>query len=259
MDPAILEWSKTPEAQPYMQKAMGMLMGSTPGDSSLGEGDLYGKYLQTLITSNSQNPQFQNQMLGYYLDYINPVNQRQWGMDENKLNIGLSLLSAEDENLQRAGLSLISEAYPTLNEYMDISGYAGGIPQTYEGTIRQQARENLKNTEGMTQEEFEWNSFLANATDEQIRAYNTANPSFREAWEAGDVNSIKNVLSSAGTGAAAGAALGSIVPVVGTGFGALVGGAGGSLYGAAKTALDYISGQEEARRRAAGYYGGYGQ
>ncbi|HOM78173.1 MAG TPA: hypothetical protein PLT50_03155 [bacterium] len=172
MDPELLQWSQTPEAQPYLQQAEQMLAGSLFGSTPQAGGlDVYGRFLQSLILDNPQNPQFQNQVLGYYLDYANPINQRQWGMDENKLNTGLSLLSSEDENLQRAGLSLISEAYPTLNEYMDVGGYTGGAPQTYEDVIRQQAIDRLKNPEGMSQRDFEWNSFLANATDEQIRQY----------------------------------------------------------------------------------------
>ncbi len=264
MDPQILQWSQTAEAQPYIQQARQILESQYGGsgysgyDMSNAFQDPYSQYLFELINQNSQDPSFQKQLMGYYLDYTNPINQRQWGMDENKLNTGLSLLSSKDENLQRAGLSLISEVYPTLNEYMDVGGYTGGAPQTYEDVLRNEAKTLLENPEGLSRGEYEWNQYLANsATPEQIFAYEQSKPTWKDIMqqEDEDVTQWKNLLSGVGTGAAVGAGVGSIVPGLGTLVGAGVGGLGGAIGGTVKTLSQLLKEKEELKRRAAGYTG----
>lgn len=53
----------------------------------VGFGQDYGQTLLGLIQSNSQNPQFQQALLGQYLDYINPVNQMQMQQAYNDMNM----------------------------------------------------------------------------------------------------------------------------------------------------------------------------
>ena len=179
MDPYISQWSQSAEAQPYMQKAI-----TAMGGSGMGGQDQYGQYLQELINSNQANPTFQKQMLGYYLDYTNPQNQQQTGVDENKLNTALSLWSSENEEDKMIAKLLLSEVYPQISDTMS-SGY--GAPNSYEDILRNEAMGLLKEPESLSRDDYEWQKFMANATDEQVRQYEEAkgkwaNP-FDEYWK----------------------------------------------------------------------------
>jgi len=276
MDPQILQWSQTAEAQPYIQQARQILESQYGGsgysgyDMSNAFQDPYSQYLFELINQNSQDPSFQKQLMGYYLDYINPFNQAELNRDEGaerdrKINAAISLMSSKDDTIKNWGLTLFLNAFPELTN-TNQTGYGGltstglgGIPQTYEDIVRQKALKALQDYETLTEDQFNWNKYLATqATPEQINAYTNYDPTLAEVFSGGDVNTFKNALSGVGTGAAIGAGIGSIVPVVGTGFGAAVGGAGGGIYSIIKTLLDIKNEKEEMRRAAAGY-SGYGQ
>lgn len=269
MDPYILEWSKTPQAQPYMEQARAILGGSNTGGFGAGGQDQYGQYLYQLINANQGNPSLQKELLGYYLDYTNPFNQAELNRDEGaerdrKINAALSLMSSDDDTIKNMGLTLFLDAFPELTN-TNQTGYGGistfgpnEIPQTYEDIVRQKALKALQDYETLTEDQFNWNKYLATqATPEQINAYTNYDPTLAEVFSGGDVNMFKNALSGVGTGAAIGAGIGSIVPVVGTGFGAAVGGAGGGIYSIIKTLLDIENEKEEMRRAVAGY-NGYG-
>jgi len=269
MDPQILQWSQTAEAQPYIQQARQILESQYGGsgysgyDMSNAFQDPYSQYLFELINQNSQDPSFQKQLMGYYLDYTNPY--RDEGAERDRqINAAISAMMSNDEAIKNIGLTLFLDAFPVLTN-TNQTGYGGistfgpnEIPQTYEDIVRQKALKALQDYETLTEDQFNWNKYLATqATPEQINAYTNYDPTLAEVFSGGDVNTFKNALSGVGTGAAIGAGIGSIVPVVGTGFGAAVGGAGGGIYSIIKTLLDIENEKEEMRRAVAGY-NGYG-
>ena len=133
MDPYILEWSKTPQAQPYMEQARAILGGSNTGGFGAGGQDQYGQYLYQLINANQGNPSLQKELLGYYLDYTNPFNQAELNRDEGaerdrKINAALSLMSSDDDTIKSMGLTLFLNAFPELTN-TNQTGY-GGLTST---------------------------------------------------------------------------------------------------------------------------------
>ncbi len=258
MDPQILQWSQTAEAQPYIQQARQILESQYGGsgysgyDMSNAFQDPYSQYLFELINQNSQDPSFQKQLMGYYLDYTNPQN---YYNTDNMINAGLSLLSSDDENLKKMGTILIQQSFPELLGAVN-NGY--GTTGGYEDVLRNEAKTLLENPEGLSRGEYEWNQYLANsATPEQIFAYEQSKPTWKDIMqqEDEDVTQWKNLLSGVGTGAAVGAGVGSIVPGLGTLVGAGVGGLGGAIGGTVKTLSQLLKEKEELKRRAAGYTG----
>jgi len=246
MDPYIQQWAQSGDAQPYLQQVMGQ---SAQGSYGMGGGDPYSDYLMQLINSNPEDQRFQDQMLGYYLDYTNPQNQR-GGLDENTLNTALSLLSSEDPSLKEWGKMLLAESFPQLGE----SGY--GAPQTYEDMIRKEAQTVLEDPSMLSRNEFDWNSYLANkATPQQISAYDQ-DPTLSQTLGTGEVDYWANALAGMGGGAAIGAGIGSVVPGAGTLAGGAIGGAIGGGIGSIRTLIQLAKAKEEARRSAAGF-GGY--
>lgn len=165
MDESILRWSQSAEAQPYLQK---VAMGSQ-GQSYGGGMDQYGSYLTQLINANQNNPSLQKELLGYYLDYSNPQNQQV--DEENKLATAQTLLSAgEDSPLYAMGLSLLQEVYPQIGQ--TAGGY--GAPETYEDVLRQKAQGLMEKPTELDRPEYDWQKFLMNASDEQVRLYEEA-------------------------------------------------------------------------------------
>lgn len=192
MDPYILEWSRTPQAQPYMEQARAILGGSNTGGFGAGGQDQYGQYLYQLISANQGNPSLQRDLLGYYLDYTNPFNQAELNRDEGaerdrKINAALSLMSSDDDTIKSMGLTLFLNAFPELTN-TNQTGYGGltstglgGIPQTYADVERERALKALQDYESLNEEQFNWNKYLATqATPEQINAYTSYDPTTRE-------------------------------------------------------------------------------
>lgn len=192
MDPYILEWSRTPQAQPYMEQARAILGGSNAGSFGAGGQDQYGQYLYQLINANQGNPSLQKELLGYYLDYTNPFNQAKLRGDvgaerDRKINAALSLMSSKDDTIKNWGLTLFLDAFPELTN-TNQTGYGGAsilgpneIPQTYEDIVRQKALKALQDYESLNEEQFNWNKYLATqATPEQINAYTSYDPTTRE-------------------------------------------------------------------------------
>jgi hypothetical protein len=269
MDPQILQWSQTAEAQPYIQQARQILESQYGGsgysgyDMSNAFQDPYSQYLFELINQNSQDPSFQKQLMGYYLDYTNPY--RDEGAERDRqINAAISAMMSNDEAIKNIGLTLFLDAFPVLTN-TNQTGYGGistfgpnEIPQTYEDIVRQKALKALQDYETLTEDQFNWNKYLATqATPEQIFAYEQSKPTWKDIMqqEDEDVTQWKNLLSGVGTGAAVGAGVGSIVPGLGTLVGAGVGGLGGAIGGTVKTLSQLLKEKEELKRRAAGYTG----
>lgn len=245
-----MEWRTNPNSPGYTGQSMGGYNSTSGGLKN----DEYGNYLMSLIEANSGDPKFQDQMLGYYLDYMDPRNQKA-PVDENKLNAALSMMSSDDPADKEWGRALIAEVYgkPTTT---GVNGY--GAPQSYEDLLRSEAKGLIADPSGLDRDTFDWNRYLANsASNEQIRRYDTSKPTIRDVMQQDDedVNPMGNAFGGIGAGAAAGAGIGSIVPVVGTGIGALAGGAIGGVGGLIKTLIQISKEKEEMRRRAAGYTG----
>lgn len=174
MDPYIQQWSQSPDAQQYLQQAMQNLgIQGGMGGYGISTSDPYGAYLNQLINSNTANPGLQEKLLGYYLDYANPTNQQAQGIDENKLAFAQTLLSAGAGTPEYdMGMALAQEIYPQLAN----TGYAttGQSTGGYEDIIRERALEQLEEKDALNRRQYDWNSFLANASDEQIRQYEEA-------------------------------------------------------------------------------------
>jgi hypothetical protein len=152
-----------------------------------GGGNDYGSYLRELINANQANPQFQQQMLGQYLDYTNPANQQQLGYTQNQMeleqnellsSVALSLMSSEDPGAQQRGMAILDSIFGGQVPGYEESYSVQPQTQTYEDLKRQQAQTILSEPEGLKRKDFDWYSFLQNATDEQIRQYEEAKRRF---------------------------------------------------------------------------------
>lgn len=201
MDPNIQQWAQTPEAQPYLQQYMPRQQAPSMGMGSMGGGG-FSDYLIQLINQNQANPSFQQNMLGYYLDTMNPMNQpdplqQQYQLLQNQMlfnqtsgyqgenlsNLALSLLSSDNKELQGYGMNLLesvlSQNYPGYVGEKGL-GMSSRQPKSYEDIQRAKALEVLtgEGAEGLSPEDFEWYSFLANASDEEIRRYLEAKNKF---------------------------------------------------------------------------------
>lgn len=137
-----------------------------------GMGDDYGSYLENLINANSGDPGFQDSILKYYLDYKDPRNQKS-PYDENILNMALSLMSSEDPQAQEWAKILIQESFPQLSTANSTTG-GYGTPTSYEDILRNQSRDALKDPSTLSRGDYDWNTFLANASNEQVSAYDEA-------------------------------------------------------------------------------------
>lgn len=244
------QWRTDPNSPGYIEPIY-------QGYENVGVGgdDDYSNYLIGLINANSQDPKFQDQILGYYLDYMDPRNKKAPIIDENKINTAQSLMSSDDPLDKEWGRALIAEVYGKPAS-LSTSGY--GLPQSYADVIRSKAKEEIADPSGLDADTFEWNNYLANkASDEQLMKYEMSKPTIKDVFqqEDEDVSPWKNILSGAGLGAAYGAGLGSVFPVVGTGVGALGGGTAGLIDGLIKTLLQISKEKKEMKREAAGYSG----
>jgi hypothetical protein len=194
MDPNIQQWAQTPEAQPYLQQFMPQQQAQPMGMGTMGGGG-FNDYLMQLIGQNQGNPKFQQQMLGYYLDTINPMNQpdplqQQYQLlqnqmlmnqvggyqSENLTNLALSLLTSENPELQGYGMNILKT---TLEQ--DYSGYVQPETPISEKSPYDVIREGAGNRysemagEGVTDlDTLNWQRYLSGADDEEIRRYNAA-------------------------------------------------------------------------------------
>ena len=132
MNPFIEQWSQSQDAQPFIQQASQNLgMSGGAGQSGFGQ-DPYSQYIQQLISANGQNPAFQKQLQGYFLDFNNPMNQfenqyaqdkarreEEMAMKEMLLNTGISYVSSDDPETKLKGYNIIDSVLAG-------SGYTAG-------------------------------------------------------------------------------------------------------------------------------------
>lgn len=181
------EWAQTPVAQQYMASTYGMPSNQSTGMGGFGATDGYSQYLLDLINSNSANPAFQKQMLGYFLDYTSPLNQQSLEAQQAEqdrygtqmlLETALSALTSEDPGMQQIGQTLLLESLgsfrPDIRDTIDstVTGYSQQ-PASF-GDIKRQGAANIiggEDAAGLTGNQYDWYNFLTNATDEQIRQY----------------------------------------------------------------------------------------
>jgi hypothetical protein len=205
LSPQIQQWAQTAEAQPYLAQTVPQYSGM--GGSGMGGygggmgGSDYGSYLRELINTNQANPQFQQQMLGQYLDYQNPANQQQLGYTQNQMELGqnellssvaLSLMSSEDPGAQQRGLAILDSIFrgqvpgyneaasPTIDQY----GYYDMVRQNALNTLQEMGQ-----TGAVDRDMLEWYNFLANASDEQIDYYDQLEGSGKEIFR------VKNIFN----------------------------------------------------------------
>lgn len=75
MNPNLLQWAQSEEAQPYLQRYMPQQVPQPQGNGySAGGGD-YGMMLKRMFDANAGNPDLQRTLLGEYLNTISPSNQ----------------------------------------------------------------------------------------------------------------------------------------------------------------------------------------
>lgn len=168
----IEQWSQSAEAQPFLQQAMAERGASMPqqgGMGGYGAPDPYMQQINSLISANPNNPKLQEWLLKLSMDYSDPRNQQTQGIDENLANIALSLMSSDKPEAYEMGISLLKGSVPQLAEMGDLGGY--GESQTYEDVKRQEALGLLEDPSDLSERDFEWNKFLSQATDEQVREY----------------------------------------------------------------------------------------
>lgn len=175
MDPYIQQWSQSEDAQQYLQQAMQNLgMSQQGGMGGYGVQDPYVRQINGLIKANSANPGLQEWLVKSLVDYQGAMSQQnQQGVDENKLAFAQTLLSAGAGTPEYdMGMALAQEIYPQLAN----TGYAttGQSTGGYEDIIRERALEQLEEKDALNRRQYDWNSFLANASDEQIRQYEEA-------------------------------------------------------------------------------------
>lgn len=163
-----MEWRTNPSSPGYMGQSRG---GYNPASGGL-KNDEYGNYLMSLIEANSSDPSFQDKIFGYYLDYKDPRNQKS-PYDENILNMALSLMSSEDPQAQEWAKILIQGSFPQLGTANSTTG-GYGTPTSYEDILRNQSRDVLKDPSTLSRGDYDWNTFLANASNEQVSAYDEA-------------------------------------------------------------------------------------
>lgn len=196
LSPQILQWAQSAEAQPYIAKYLPTTPTQSMGGIGMGGMDTggYGSYLVDLINANQANPDFQQQMLGEYLNFANPLNLQQYSLNQQQdyytqqemglrereatINTALSLISSEDPTIKGIGQMLLTQVFPEIAN----TGYGVGqtvSPAPYENITRQEALARLQDPTGISREEYEWNRFLATASDEDIRRYEEA----RNEWE----------------------------------------------------------------------------
>lgn len=188
MNPEIMQWAQTPEAQPYLQKFQPQQSQPQMGGYGMGGGyDGYASMLKWMYDNSAGNPKAQNAYVGEYLDMMNPVNQYSFKAEQEKndrygtemlLNTALSIISSEDPAMQQVGQTLLLEALG--NSYPEIAGSLIGTgydePQTYEGIKRQSAKDIIggEDVQGLSKDQYDWYNFLANASDSQVREYDEA-------------------------------------------------------------------------------------
>lgn len=252
MDPYIQQWSQSEDAQQYLQQAMQNLgMSQQGGMGGYGVQDPYVRQINGLIKANPGNPDLQEWLMKSLVDYQGAMSQQSQEGDDDEWNKAATLASSDDPELKQIGLLKLKKL-----EGIDIAGGYGAIP-SYEDRFRTEASNLLKAPEDLDRNEYDWNAFLANANDEQIRAYDMAKPTVKDVMRQDDenVDAWANALGGMGAGAAAGAGIGSIVPGLGTGIGAAIGGAGGGIWSIIKTLSQLKNEKEKLRRQAAGYTG----
>ena len=178
------------------QQEQDWAMRQNPQMGGMGSMGNFGGYLMDLIQGNPENPQFQNQILGYYLDSMNPRNQMQdwlglqqfqYGQTQDQLNTALSLAMSGDEGLAGYGINILQGIMPEAFEsHM-------GEPPSYHDFIRQDASKFLHGMEHPDRDDYRWYSQLMNAPDEMIDLYEQP-VSYGERFGAMEGSGILNAL-----------------------------------------------------------------
>lgn len=181
MDPYIQQWSQSEDAQQYLQQAMqnlGMSQQGGMGGYGTSTSDPYGAYLQRLIAANTANPGLQEELLGYYLDYANPMNQQQTGgIDENMANIALSLMSSDNPEAFEMGMELIKNMIPQVAQGPEedpLQGY--GVEDFQKVALRNRYQPMLESE--TNPEKMALYNLLASGDEGARSAYYGAEPSF---------------------------------------------------------------------------------
>lgn len=180
MDQELLNWAMTEGAQPYLQQ-----FGVTPdkvqrymSSRTQPQGNSYTSQIRDLINANPQNPKYQQELMGYYLDSLNPQNQQEYdrNQNENKLNTAISLMSSGDPAMVEWAKILIQGSFPELNNtgtsgYGDMGGSDYSSYDPYNNYLRKGYLEELSDPSNLSRDEYDFKRYLSTATDEQLNAY----------------------------------------------------------------------------------------
>lgn len=183
-------WAQTPFAKNYYTAP------TTAGTSGTSDGSSqYLDYLKKLINANTGNSDLQTSLLGYYLDAMNPQSQDTSGKDTD-LQTALTLLDTGNPEAVTMANKILGQYYP---DYVSGDTSATGGNGYYD-TVRAAASTALQDmiaSGTIDKNEYNWQKFLANASDQQIDQYDEASKSLNQVkWN--PFYGIGNAMNTAG-------------------------------------------------------------
>ena len=248
------EWAMTrnPQMQTGGMGSMGGMGGANPMSGYL-------SFLQSWAAQNPDNQKLAQMAAEETMQYNNPYVQ--WQMQQEMQNaqqenafqmmdMAALFLQSSDPQTQRIGQALISNMASGYGEQAGIGTGLPTIAESARGTLEDEAQKAL--VRGDFEKYDQYMALMGSGKEQNYRTY-LQRPSFWERISRIRPEEISGyALAGAGTGAGIGAGLGSVVPVLGTGIGAVGGTAIGAL-GGTIAALSRALQDEEIKLGRTGY------